>query len=60
MSAAVRSGIFVVAISSSWARFTRPTLSVLGVPEPFGIPAALRSNTAAGGVLEMNVKLRSE
>ena len=30
-----------------------------GVMIYFGMPAALRSNTAAGGVLEMNVKLRS-
>ena len=40
MSAAVISGILVVAISSSCARLTLPTLSVLGVPEPFLIPAA--------------------
>ena len=40
-------------------RLTLPTLLVFGVPLPFAIPAALRSSTAAGGVLVTNVKLRS-
>src|SRR5690606_26919576 len=58
-SAAVRSGIFTFAISSSCCRLTLPTLAVLGVPDPFGTPAAFCSRTAAGGVFVMNVKLRS-
>src|SRR6056297_660494 len=60
MSAAVRSGSFILTISSSWARVTEPTFFVFGSPLPFAILAALRSRTAAGGVLVMNVKLRSE
>ena len=59
ISAAVKSGIFVVAISSSWALVTLPTLLVFGVPLPFLMPAALRNSTEAGGVFLMNVKLLS-
>ncbi len=59
MSAAVRSGSFALAISSSCARVTVPTLLVFGSPLPFAMPAALRNSTAAGGVLVMKVKLRS-
>ena len=59
MSAAVKSGIFVRAISSSCSRVTLPSFSVLGVPDPLSIPAALRSSTAAGGVLVTNVNDRS-
>src|SRR6202167_4646199 len=59
-SAAVRSGVLVLAISSIWARVILPTLVVLGVPLPFSMPMALRISTEAGGVFMMNVKLRSE
>ena len=60
MSAAVRSGSLIFAISSSWARVTRlPTLTVFGVPLPFSTAAALRSRTEAGGVLVMNENVRS-
>ena len=35
MSAAVRSGCFIFAISSAWARVSLPTLSVCGLALPF-------------------------
>ena len=61
MSAAVRSGIFAVAISSSWARVTLPTLFGVRTATARLVDAGgLRSSTAAGGVLVMKVKLRSE
>src|SRR5579859_3606042 len=56
---AVRSGIFILAITSSCLREILPTLAVLGVALPFGMPSALAINTDAGGVFMMNVKLRS-
>src|SRR5690606_21648938 len=59
MSAAVRSFILVVAISSTWARVSEPTLSVSGRGEPFWILAAFLIRTAAGGVFMMKVKLLS-
>src|SRR5205085_506779 len=37
-----------------------PTVCSGCTPEPFGIPAALSSRMAAGGVLVMNVNVRSE
>ena len=43
----------------SWARLTLPTRSRPVVDEPFSTPAALRSRSAAGGVLSTKVKLRS-
>src|SRR5205807_1481058 len=58
--AAVRSGCLSFAISSSCLREILPTFAVLGVPEPFSIPIALRMSTAAGGVFITKVKLRSE
>jgi len=58
-SAAVRSGVLVLAISSSWAREILPTFFVFGVPEPLSRPIALRISTDAGGVFMMKVKLRS-
>ena len=47
------------AISRTWSRVTRPTVSRRAVIEPFSTPAALRSRSAAGGVLRMNVNERS-
>src|SRR5262249_7349730 len=38
---------------------TLPTFSLLGVPEPFGTPAAFSSRIEAGGVLVMKVYDRS-
>ncbi len=58
-SAAVRSGCFALAISSSCLRLILPTLAVLGVPLPFSMPIALRISTEAGGVFITKVKLRS-
>jgi hypothetical protein len=59
MSAALRSGIFVRAISSTWARLTVPTFARFGSPLPLSSPAACLSRNAAGGVLVINVKERS-
>ena len=55
----MRSDILMAAISRSWSRVTRPTFSRFGVWEPFSTPAALRSRSAAGGVLRMNENERS-
>jgi hypothetical protein len=57
--AAVKSGIFSLAMSSSCLREILPTLAVFGVALPFGMPSALAISTEAGGVFMMNVKLRS-
>src|ERR1700675_4902571 len=57
--AAVKSGIFTLAISSSCLRDILPTLEVFGVALPFGMPSALAMSTDAGGVFMMKVKLRS-
>ena len=59
MSAAVRSGIFVFAMSSACARVSLPTLSVCGFWLPFSTFAAFLMSTVAGGVFMMNVKLLS-
>jgi len=56
ISAAVRSLILVLAISSSCARVTLPTLSRCGRPEPFSILAAFFNSTVAGGDLSTKVK----
>src|SRR4051794_24578228 len=58
--AALRSGIFVRAISSTCCFVTLPTLFLFGMPEPFCRPAALSRRIDAGGVLVMKVKERSE
>jgi hypothetical protein len=58
-SLADRSAILIVAISRTWSRVTRPMVSFFGVPEPLSIPAALRSRSAAGGVLRMKENERS-
>ncbi len=55
MSAALRSGILSLAISSTCFMVTVPTLSRLGSEEPFAIPTARFRSTAAGGVLVMKV-----
>src|SRR5687767_1419175 len=57
--AALRSAILISAIFLTWARVTRPTLIRLGCPLPFSIPASLSRRFGAGGVLVMNVKVRS-
>src|SRR6185436_2583838 len=58
-SAAVRSGIFVLAISSACARVSFPTFSLCGVLLPLSTFDAFLINTVAGGVLVMKVKLLS-
>ena len=60
MLAAVRSGSFALAISSSCLRVTLPTLTVFGVLEPDWMPTAYFSRIVAGGVFVMNVNVRSE
>src|SRR5262249_17745389 len=55
----LRSCNFVLAISSTLAREIVPTFSRLGFPDPFGIPAAFFSRSAAGGVLVSKVNERS-
>jgi hypothetical protein len=52
---AFKSGSFVLAISSTCARVTVPTLLRFGSPEPFSTPAAFCSRIEAGGVLVMKV-----
>src|SRR5690606_40144891 len=59
MSAAVRSGSLVLAISSTWARVSVATLSRWGRAEPDLMPAAFLMSTVAGGVFMMKVKLLS-
>src|SRR5580658_9160090 len=58
--AALRSGIFCFAISSTCLAVTLPTLSLFGVPEPLAMPAARFNRIEAGGVLVMKVKERSD
>src|SRR6185436_2697418 len=58
-SAAVRSGIFVLAISSACLRVILPTLSVCGVLLPDSIFAAFLMRIDAGGVFITKVKLLS-
>src|SRR4051794_12226862 len=49
-SAAVKSFILVLAISSAWALVILPTLFVCGVGEPLVMPAAFLIRIVAGGV----------
>jgi hypothetical protein len=50
-----RSGIFVLAISSIFAREILPTFSLFGFPDPLLMPAAFLSRSAAGGVFVSKV-----
>src|SRR5262249_7284867 len=59
MSVVLRSGSFSAAMSRTCFLVTLPTLFLLGVPEPFSMPAAFLRRMAAGGVLVMNVNERS-
>ncbi len=59
MSFAFKSFILITATSSNCARVILPTLSVCGTPLPFLMPVTFKINNAAGGVLVINVKLRS-
>ncbi len=55
----MRSGIFCLAISVSWASVIDPAVSLPGLVDPLGRPAAARMSTGVGGVLRMNVNDRS-
>src|SRR5579872_1414614 len=57
--AAVRSLTLVLAISSTCALVTLPTLFLFGVGEPFSIPAAFSNKFDAGGLLVTKVNDRS-
>src|SRR5213082_3256424 len=59
MSVAFRSGSLISAIFFSWARVTFPTFWRFEVGEPSSMPASFFRSTAAGGVLVMNVNVRS-
>src|ERR1700694_458561 len=59
MSCALRSSIFVSAISRTCCFVTDPTLSRLGTADPFSTPAAFLSRSPAGGVLVTKVNVRS-
>src|SRR3569832_2434919 len=59
MSAAVRLGFLVLAISSSWARVIVPTLSRCGLALFLSSLIAFLISTVAGGVFMMKVKLLS-
>src|SRR5215210_5430613 len=54
-----KSGIFNLAISSTLAREMVPTLTLFGVPDPFGTPEAFFRRSAAGGVFVSKVNERS-
>src|SRR5271167_2320312 len=58
-SAAVRSLSLVLAISSTCARVTLPTLFLFGIGDPFSIPAARSNRIDAGGLLVTKVNERS-
>ena len=58
-SAALRSAILISAIFLTCARVTLPTLTRFGCPLPFYTPASFKRRLGAGGVLVMNVKVRS-
>ena len=55
---ALRSGSLVVAISFSWSSVI-DAMTFCGVPEPFGMPAALAMSLLVGGVFSSNVNDRS-
>ena len=52
-SAALRSGILVLAISSACALVSVATFVLLGSPDAESRPAAFFNSTAAGGVLQI-------
>src|SRR6185295_18540253 len=55
-----RSGILILAISSTCASVILPTLVLCGSAEPFAMLTARLINTGTGGVLVMKVNERSE
>ncbi len=60
MSVQFRSGIFCSAILRTSSLLMVATLSRWGTPEPDSMPQAFLISRAAGGVLVIKVKLRSE
>src|SRR5437016_4399486 len=59
IEAAFRSGSFCLAMSSTCFAVTLPTLSLVGAPDPFAMPAARFSRIEAGGVFVLKVNDRS-
>jgi hypothetical protein len=59
MSFALRSGIFISAISLAFALEIVATVCFLEFSEPFSIPAAFFNRSDAGGVFTTNVNERS-
>src|SRR5579863_3134489 len=55
-----RSGILILAISSTCAWVILPTFTLCGSAEPFAIATARLISTGTGGVFVMNVNERSE
>ena len=55
----LRSGNLVLAISSTCALVSLPTLTELGLALAVSMPSAFLMRTGAGGVFRMNVKERS-
>src|SRR5580658_3518026 len=55
-----RSGILILAISSTCFSVILPTRFLFGSAEPFAMPTARLISTGTGGVLVMKVKERSE
>ena len=51
MSLAFRSGILVSAMVRTWSWVSEATLTLCGVAEPLGTPAAFLISSAAGGGL---------
>src|SRR5258708_28577898 len=60
MSKLFKSGIFILAISSTCFSVILPTRFLFGSAEPFAKPQARLISTGTGGVLVINVKDRSE
>src|ERR1019366_2361204 len=56
----LRSGILILAISSTCFSVILPTRFLLGSAEPLAMPTARLMSTGTGGVLVMKVKERSE
>ena len=54
---AFRSGIFVCAMSRTWAAVMLPTLVLCGSALPLSTPAAFLISSGAGGVLVMKLNV---
>ena len=58
-SDALRSCIFISAISRTCLDVMDPTFSLFGSPDPLSMPAASKISDGAGGVLVINVNVLS-